>query len=157
MIHTDRRNAKGCAVVLQGRYIEHQALRTIGLTERITSVTSFRPRSPSVRDDSVLTTVRSISDLGELYRQYCEYRLEILEERIRQQLRKMRECSATGRKVATTQLKEFFREQERFLAHMNREVVDDEMVVKGFTDQSHLSVNREKELERKRVAEEVKA
>jgi hypothetical protein len=115
-------------------------------------VTSFRPRSPSIRDDTVLTTVRSISDLGELYRQFCEYRLEILEERIRGQLRRMREARDAGRKVATGQLKAFFREQERFLAHMDREVVDDEMVIKGFTDDSHLLANRVEELKSKRLA-----
>lgn len=29
--------SQGCAVVLQGRYIEHEALKTLGGTERITS------------------------------------------------------------------------------------------------------------------------
>ena len=46
--------SQGCAVVLQGRYIEHQALRALGQRERITMVTSFRPRSSSLPDDTVL-------------------------------------------------------------------------------------------------------
>ncbi len=101
-------------------------------------VTSFRPRSPRVRDDTVLTTVRPISDLGELYRQFAEYRLEILEERVRRQLKELRDSHAAGRRVPTKRLKAFFTEQERFLAHMNREMVDDEDVVMGSIDDSHL-------------------
>ncbi|KAG4219840.1 hypothetical protein PC116_g31681, partial [Phytophthora cactorum] len=79
----------GCAVVLQGRYIEHQALRALGTAERISMVTSFRPRCPT----------------------FSEYRLEILEERIRQQLKELREANGAGRKVATRKLKAFFEEQ----------------------------------------------
>lgn len=128
----------GCAVVLQGRYIEHQALRALGATERITMVTSFRPRCPALPDDTVLTTVRPISNLSELYFQFSEYRLEILEERIRDQLKIMRESSKGSKKINTTRLKNFFREQELFLAHMNQEVIEDEQVTKGFIDGSHL-------------------
>ncbi|KAK7752480.1 hypothetical protein SLS62_005633 [Diatrype stigma] len=135
----------GCAVILQGRYIEHQALRALGTTERISMVTSFRPRSPRVRDDTVLTTVRPISDLGALYHQFAEYRLEILEERVRQQLRELRASGAAGRRVPTKRLKAFFTEQERFLAHMNREMVDDEDVVMGSIDDSHLLTKKEQE------------
>ena len=128
----------GCAVVLQGRYIEHQALRALGATERITMVTSFRPRCPALPDDTVLTTVRAISNLSELYYQFSEYRLEILEQRIRDQLKLMRESNRGGKKLNTTQLKDFFHEQEKFLAHMNHEVIEDEKVTMGFIDDSHL-------------------
>ncbi|KAK8070355.1 hypothetical protein PG997_010558 [Apiospora hydei] len=113
---------QGCAVVLQGRYIEHQALRALGTAERISMVTSFRPRNPIVRDDTVLTTVRPISNLPELYNQFCEYRLEMLEERVRGQLRLLREANGHQRHIATVKLKAFLAEQERFLAHMNREM-----------------------------------
>ncbi|KAI0539226.1 hypothetical protein GGR58DRAFT_242257 [Xylaria digitata] len=129
----------GCAVVLQGRYIEHQALRTLGTTERITMVTSFRPRDPLQKDDTVLTTVRPISNINDLYNQFAEYRLQILEERIRLQLREIRDLSAAGRRVATKKLKGFIEEQENFLAHMNREMVDDEDVVVGNIQQDHIT------------------
>ncbi|KAL9633528.1 MAG: hypothetical protein Q9164_004645 [Protoblastenia rupestris] len=128
----------GCAVVLQGRYIEHQALRAFGMTERITSVTSFRPKDAHIPDDTVLTTVRAISDLSELYLQFSEYRLEILEERIRHQLKVMREASKGGKKFNTHAMKLFLKEQEEFLVHMNKEMVQDELVVKGAIDDSHL-------------------
>ncbi|KAK6854843.1 hypothetical protein PG995_009031 [Apiospora arundinis] len=137
---------KGCAVVLQGRYIEHQALRALGTAERISMVTSFRPRNPIVRDDTVLTTVRPISKLPELYNQFCEYRLEMLEERVRGQLRLLREANSHQRHIATTKLKAFLAEQERFLAHMNREMVDDSQVISGDIDGSHLlTPSKEKE------------
>ena len=101
-------------------------------------VTSFRPRAPELRDDTVLTTVRPISELSELYYQFSEYRLEMLEERIRQQLRELREGQKGGKKLATAKLKQFLSEQEQFLAHMNREMIEDDQVIKGFCDDSHL-------------------
>ncbi|KAK7937474.1 uncharacterized protein PG986_014342 [Apiospora aurea] len=101
-------------------------------------VTSFRPRNPVVRDDTVLTTVRPISKLPELYNQFCEYRLEMLEERVRGQLRLLREANSHQRHIATIKLKAFLAEQERFLAHMNREMVDDSQVISGDIDDSHL-------------------
>lgn len=109
-------------------------------------VTSFRPRNPIVRDDTVLTTVRPISKLPELYNQFCEYRLEMLEERVRGQLRLLREANSHQRHIATTKLKAFLAEQERFLAHMNREMVDDSQVISGDIDGSHLlTPSKEKE------------
>ena len=143
-------NVQGCAVVLQGRYIEHQALRALGATERITMVTSFRPKCHTYKDDTVLTTVRPISDLSELYYQFSEYRLEILEERIRAQRKAMRENESRGKKFNTKTLKGFLSEQETFLAHMNREMVDDDLVTKGDIRQSHL-VTKSEELKRRRI------
>ncbi|KAI0016427.1 hypothetical protein F4780DRAFT_759336 [Xylariomycetidae sp. FL0641] len=144
----------GCAVILQGRYIEHQALRALGAAERISMVTSFRPRSAAVRDDTVLTTVRPISNITELYNQFAMYRLEILEERVRRQLKELRDAQARGqgnRLVTTRKLKAFLDEQERFLAHMNREMVDDEHVVKGAIDDSHLLTPRAEAASKKRM------
>ena len=122
---------QGCAVIMQGRYITHQALHALGAQERITMVTSFRPKSPHLRDDAVLTTVRGISDLSQLYYEFGCYRLEILEERIRAQLKKTRADHALGRRTDTRALKAFLKEQEEFLAHTNGEIVQDEDVVSG--------------------------
>ncbi|KAK5655763.1 hypothetical protein OQA88_5300 [Cercophora sp. LCS_1] len=121
----------GHALVLQGRYIEHQALRALGTTERITMVTSFRPRSAKIRDDSVLRTVRPISDLGELYYQYMKYRLEMLEDRIREQLREFVADKGGGRKIPTSKIKAFLEEQEDFIRRTNGEIVPDDQVVVG--------------------------
>jgi len=104
-------------------------------------VTSFRPRSPHVRDDSVLQTVRAVSDLSELYGGYAEYRLEILEERIRAQLKQLRDSKKTGRRFATSAVKSFISEQKDFLEVMLNQLVDDDKVIAGFTDSSHLISN----------------
>ena len=138
-------------MVLQGRYIEHQALRALGATERITMVTSFRPKDHTVKDDTVLTTVRPISNLSELYFQFSEYRLEILEERIRAQRKAIRESQDRGKKFNTKSLKAFLLEQETFLAHMNKELVNDELVTKGCIDNGHLFSDTSKH-KRKRVS-----
>ncbi|KAL9122336.1 MAG: hypothetical protein Q9187_001109 [Circinaria calcarea] len=135
----------GCAVILQGRYIEHQALRALGTTERITMVTSFRPRNPTMRDDTVLTTVRPVSNLSELYFQFAEYRLEILEERIRKELKTMRETKERSKKLNTRVLKGFLKEQESFLGHMNKEIIEDDQVKMGEIDDSHLLGNGDNE------------
>ena len=71
---------EGWAVILQGGLIEHVALRAFGYGERITMVTSFRPADAKVHDLSVLTTVRPISKLAELYDQWFRYRSEVLKK-----------------------------------------------------------------------------
>lgn len=87
-------------------------MRALGTTERITMVTSFRPKSVWLPDDTVLTTVRSISDLSELYFQFGEYRLEMLEQRIRDRLKEIREQKKAKRGFGTMAFKKFLREQE---------------------------------------------
>ena len=64
--------------------------------------------------------------------------MEILEERIRDQLRALRETRRSGKKLNITRFKSFLREQEEFLAHMSKEMIDDQLVVKGEIDDSHL-------------------
>lgn len=125
----------GCAAIVQGRYITHQALRALGAQERITAVTSFRPRSPFQRDDSVLNTVRPISDLSVLYRGFAEYRLEIVEERVRAQLKEIRERHRAAKRFDTRTFKQFLAEQIAFLQHMQNEIVQDEDVKVGFIEE----------------------
>ncbi|KAG9236905.1 hypothetical protein BJ875DRAFT_438978 [Amylocarpus encephaloides] len=120
----------GCAVVLQGRYIDHQALRAYGGQERITMVTSFRPKSPSVRDDTVLNTVRPISNLSDLYGQTIEYQLENAESRIRQMLRNVRESMKAGA-TDVQSIKRFLDFEIKTMSHINDEIVDEEFVQKG--------------------------
>ena len=129
---------QGNGVVLQGRYIEHQALKAMGGAERITMVTSFRPKDPLVKDDSVLQTVRAVSNLSELYGGYAEYRLEMLEERIRRQQKVDRERKKLGRRFDTARMKAFLIEQQAFIDHMLKELVDEDRVIPGYTDPSHL-------------------
>ena len=114
-------------------------------------VTSFRPRSALIKDDTVLTTVRAVSDLPELYSQYTEYRLEMLEERIRAHLKEIRNRKRAHRRFNTTASKLFVAEQEVFLAAMNREMIDEDKVIKGFIHDSHLLSGDLKERWKKRA------
>lgn len=107
-------------------------------------VTSFRARSPHVPDNTVLTTVRAISDLNELYRQYSEYRLQMLEDRIRARLDDMKvpqkkRKHGSGRRFVVHEMKSWMTEQSEFLAATLAEMVNEDDVVKGWTDgDSHL-------------------
>ncbi|EKV13329.1 2OG-Fe(II) oxygenase superfamily domain-containing protein [Penicillium digitatum] len=116
--------AMGTAVVMQGRYIEHQALKAFGGRERISMVTSFRAKSPHIRDETVLTGVRPICNLSELYTQYTEYRLEILEERIRIKLQQERQREKANRTFEIVEMRNFLTEQVQFLEAMTKELIE---------------------------------
>lgn len=116
---------------MQGRYITDQALRALGAQERITMVTSLRPKSPHYPDDTGLATVRGISNLSNLYHEFSEYRLEIMEETIRLQFKVLRRAYNAGKKTNTMQIKAFLKEQMEFLRRTDEELVPDELVVKG--------------------------
>ncbi|KAH0421633.1 hypothetical protein CcaCcLH18_13312 [Colletotrichum camelliae] len=73
---------KGTAVVIQGRYIEHQALKAFRGRKRISIVTSFHAKSTFIKDETTLAGVRTTSVLWDLYTQFTDYQLEIVEERI---------------------------------------------------------------------------
>ena len=60
-----------------------------------------------------------------------EYRLEILEERIRGKLQEVRKG---GNKFNTMAAKGFLEEQEAFLAHTNQQIIPNELVPKGHID-----------------------
>ncbi|KAH8602736.1 hypothetical protein B0O99DRAFT_499353 [Bisporella sp. PMI_857] len=138
--------SKGCAVVLQGRYIDHQALKVFGGQERITMVTSFRPRCPRTRDDTVLTTVRPISNLSDLYGQTIEYQLENSEARIRDMLRNVRDAMKAG-STDVLSIKSFLDFEINTLRKLNNELVEEHLVPKG-----HLAEVCEEASKRKKVA-----
>lgn len=71
----------GCAAILQGRYITHTAAPAQNMPERITIVTSFRPKNPTLRDETTNANIRNKSQLTELYYQWATYRLEVLSQR----------------------------------------------------------------------------
>ncbi|KAE8377134.1 hypothetical protein BDV26DRAFT_305073 [Aspergillus bertholletiae] len=116
--------AMGTAVVLQGRYIEHQALKALGGRERISMVTCFRPKDPLVRDETVLVGVRGISDLSQLYTQYTEYRLELLEERLRLKQKEERRRVEAKRPFDIADIRQFLKEQKAFLESMLEEIIE---------------------------------
>ena len=109
--------AEGWAVILQGGLIEHVALRAFGYGERITMVTSFRPADVKAYDLSVLTTVRPISKLAELYEQWFRYRSEVLKKKCEE-----RAILATeGAEVM--EMKKWCEEQILWLRHTMDEMV----------------------------------
>ncbi|PLB53591.1 hypothetical protein P170DRAFT_451649 [Aspergillus steynii IBT 23096] len=114
--------AMGTAVVMQGRYIEHQALKALGGRERISMVTAFRPKSPFVKDESILTGVRGISVLSDLYSQYTEYRLDILEERVRARQKFERQRQVAKRQFDTADMRDWLTEQKEFIEAMLTEL-----------------------------------
>ncbi|KAJ3960406.1 hypothetical protein N0V92_002943 [Colletotrichum tropicale] len=114
----------GYAVILQGRYVEHQALAAIGGAERITMITSFRPRDPCVKDDSVLTSIRPISELSELYYQWAKYRAEVVRARIDDMLKMLEENHDAGRQTDVKEIKRFLKQNEEYLSITNAEVVE---------------------------------
>ncbi len=111
---------------MQGRYIEHQALKAMGGRERISMVTCFRPKSPHVRDETILTGVRGISNKSELYTQYTEYRLEILEERIRAAMKGERIREQAKLPYDNRAMKAWLLEQKDFIDSMVAEIEQDE-------------------------------
>ncbi|KAJ5081571.1 hypothetical protein NUU61_009835 [Penicillium alfredii] len=116
--------AMGTAVVMQGRYIEHQALKAMGGRERISMVTAFRAKSPLIRDETVLTGSRPISNWSELYTQYTEYRLELLEERIRTKLKAEKHRDLAKRPFNIPDMQRFLNEQKLFLEDMVSELIE---------------------------------
>lgn len=75
--------SQGAAAILQGRYITHTAAPAANMPERITIVTSFRPRNPTLPDETTNMNIRNKSHLSELYYQWTTYRLKVMEERMR--------------------------------------------------------------------------
>ncbi|KAF2684712.1 hypothetical protein K458DRAFT_302044 [Lentithecium fluviatile CBS 122367] len=140
--------AKGCAVILQGRYIAHQAMRALGTRERITAVTSFRPNDPFLRDDSELRTVRPVSDLSELYHGFAEYRLEMMGARIKREREKLAADRRDGKKFDTLAHKTFLRGAITFVEQTNGEIFQQDKVEKGIIDELNLA---DPEIESERV------
>lgn len=101
-------------------------------------VTSFRPKNPLVKDDTVLTTVRPVSNLSKLYGDYTEYRLSMLDERLRSQVQRNQAQKKSGRKFDTAGNKRFIAQQIDFLQSMLTQMVDERGVVAGVTDSTHL-------------------
>ena len=123
---------------MQGRYITHQAIRALGAQERITSVTSFRPKSALVKDDSELRTVRGVSDLNELYYDFSEYRLQLLEEQARHERTRVVAARRAGEAFDTTAHKKFLGRVRAFVEQSDHELVPQGQVQKGYIDKVDL-------------------
>lgn len=114
---------KGCGVVLQGRYISHQALAAHGGSERITMITAYRPRDPSISHTSVLTTIRPISDLSEVYRQWTKYRAEVLRGQLDELIQVLEQDYHEGKPTDKARIKKLLQQQEEWLYGTDREIL----------------------------------
>ena len=85
-------------------------------------VTSFRPKSALMKDESILRGVRNISHLPTLYMQYAEYRLENLEERVRDERRILRKRKAANVPFDTVGVRNWLLEQRGFIDAMLNEI-----------------------------------
>lgn len=93
-------------------------------------VTSFRPRSPFTKDDTVLNTVRPVSNLSDLYGQVAEYQLENTEARLRRILKIIRDTNKVGA-TNVTAIKQYLDFEIAALTHLNNEIVEEHKVKKG--------------------------
>ncbi|KAK3651217.1 hypothetical protein LTR56_002075 [Elasticomyces elasticus] len=114
--------ARGTAVVMQGRYVDHQATAAKGGRERISMVTSFRPKSHQIKDETTLRGVRNISDIPTLYTQYTEYKLANLEKRVHDELAKLRQSQRAAVGFDVAQTRDWLTEQRSFLDSMLSEL-----------------------------------
>ena len=59
----------------------------------------------------------------------------MLEERVRAQLKMVRERRSSGKKFDSKRVKSFLQEQEDFIAHTNNEIVPEDQVVAGHLEE----------------------
>ena len=124
-----RSPARGHAVVLQGGRVPHAARPAAGGAERITMVTSFRPRDPGVPMGVRLATVRPVSDLRRLYGEYVGYRLEALAERVARQRARVAAMGPAG--FDTEKVRAGLWELKDMVERTARELVDEESITMG--------------------------
>ncbi|KZF24973.1 hypothetical protein L228DRAFT_236122 [Xylona heveae TC161] len=130
-VHKIRGPQMGCAAVMQGRYINHQALAAQGGRERISMVTAFRPKNPMIVDDSHLKYITRIAQPSELYYQWADYRLEILEERIRRARQELSSGQEAGKEFDVALCNSFIDQQIKHLGVTKDQIVPIEQVLSG--------------------------
>ena len=106
---------QGTAVIMQGRYLNHAALKAFGGVERNSQITSLRPRSPLVTDESVLTGVRPSSNTSDLYTQWTHYPLANMEERTLVKLSSENTRQSFGRSFELVETRQWFEENIAYL------------------------------------------
>ena len=108
---------------MQGRYIEHQDLKAFSCRERINMVTSLRPKSPFVRDETIIRPLLPITPKSTLSYQYVEYRLENLEEeRVRHLLKVMRQHKKADCDFDIASARKFLLQEREFIDAMLEEL-----------------------------------
>jgi len=116
----------GSAVMMQGGVINHVALKALGEGERITMVTSFRPKDPLAYDASNLGNVKKVSNHDQLFKQWTTYRAEVLAKRAQALADTVKEgeLSALEIRAAATKWAE---EQINYINHTVNEMTESGM------------------------------
>ncbi|KAL1595716.1 hypothetical protein SLS60_009405 [Paraconiothyrium brasiliense] len=125
------RTANGKILKMRG---PSQAMRALGAQERITSVTSFRPKSALLKDDTELRTVRGVSDLNELYYDFAEYRLELLQEQVQHERERVAAARRASEQFATIAHKQFLERVTAFSNQSSHELVEQNEVQQGYIE-----------------------
>lgn len=112
----------GSAVMMQGGLINHVALKAMGAGERITMVTSFRPKDPNAYDGSNLGNVKKVSDHDKLFEQWSSYRAGVLAKRSEDFKNSLAGLSAAEIQKAT---KEWADKQIEYIQTTVRELTDE--------------------------------
>lgn len=86
-------------------------------------VTSFRPKNPLVKEESVLTGVRPVSDKSELYRQFTQYRLEVLIGRLQFVSGRLRQADGEDDGFDQDVIRRFLLEQNSYIIATLAELV----------------------------------
>jgi hypothetical protein len=76
-----------------------------------------------VMDDSVLTSIRPISDHSELYYQWTKYRVNVLQARLSNLLKEIEDQHHAKKPTDKELLKKFLKQQEEWLSITNNEIV----------------------------------
>jgi hypothetical protein len=87
-------------------------------------VTAFRPRDPTLNDSSVLTTIRPITEPSQLYFQWTEYRIQVLQERLQRMLKDLQQQHYNEKPTDVKAVKKFLQQQEEWLYQTNKEIVE---------------------------------
>lgn len=126
----------GHAMILQGGHVEHAVSPTDTTQERVSMVTSFRPVNPVTKDICVLTTVRTISDVPTLHRQWCQYRMNVLAQRAEAMAAKLKDLNFGE---IENEMCKFVVQQGEFLADTWEEMIKPVASVRISTRDSFLS------------------
>lgn len=124
----------GEAVVLHGGRLYHGVSPTDVTQERMTMITSYRPKDPLADDMSVLRSVRSQSDEQTLHQQWSQYRLEVMAARC---LKMAEEVKKSPLNIEN-RMQAFQRDLDKFLDKTVKEMTTPVNHVRTNTKQSFL-------------------
>ena len=104
---------------------EHIASRAKGVEERIASVTSLRADVDGYYDISFLTNARPLTKIDDLYREWAEYRLNVMKKETEGTLRKVQ-----ANKISPEDFHIFGKRQVEYMQQTYRQMVPEVLLQK---------------------------